>query len=158
MDFAETARAVFEEYAPKILEAYKAEIDPKKASGILASTAKMTITVDESVTLSINLQEYWKYVEYGRQPFGKFPPLDKIAEWIEVKGIKPQIVELPGGRYHAPSDDTLVFLIARKIARDGIKPTNALERAVSQFKNAMRDAIVKRWRKGMLIDFNKIFK
>lgn len=44
----------------------------------------------------------------GRKP-GKFPPLEMIRNWIASKGIVPQDISM----------NSLVYLIARKIARKG---------------------------------------
>jgi hypothetical protein len=35
------------------------------------------------------LPEYWKYVEDGRKS-GKYPPLETIKKWIEVKPVLPR--------------------------------------------------------------------
>lgn len=44
----------------------------------------------------------------GRRP-GRFPPIDRILEWIKQRGIVPDDI----------SERSLAFLIARKIARRG---------------------------------------
>jgi hypothetical protein len=35
------------------------------------------------------MEEYWKYLEYGRKS-GKMPPIDDILSWINVKKILPR--------------------------------------------------------------------
>lgn len=49
------------------------------------------------------------WMENGRKP-GKFPPIAIIRKWIDDKGIIP---------YGNISRDSLAFLIARKISREG---------------------------------------
>jgi len=51
---------------------------------------------------------YLMTLEHGRGP-GGFPPLDAIKQWIEQRGIQPMDI----------SQDSLAFLIGRKIANQG---------------------------------------
>ena len=46
--------------------------------------------------ITLNLPDYWKYVEYGRGP-GKFPPINKIGDWIVKKHILPRPQNGQGG-------------------------------------------------------------
>lgn len=87
------------------------------ASGELYNSFKKIISIaDEHYSVSIELASYWDYVEKGRKA-GKFPPPNKIAEWIRVKPIKPY----PNARGKLPSVSQLTYLIGRKIAREGTK-------------------------------------
>lgn len=101
--------------------------DDKKASGNLISSIK-PIEIEFSnnkMSGSISLASYWKYVEYGRKA-GKFPPINKILKWIEIKPVIPR----PNNGIK-PTNKQLAFLISRKIARDEIKPGNQLEEALN---------------------------
>lgn len=101
--------------------------DNKKATGDLIRSIK-PIEIEFSnnkMSGSISLASYWKYVEYGRRP-GKFPPPNKILDWIKIKPVIPRPVN--GIK---PTEKQLAFLISRKIARDGIKPGNQLEEALN---------------------------
>lgn len=101
--------------------------DNKKATGDLIKSIK-PIEIEFSnnkMSGSISLASYWKYIEYGRRP-GKFPPPNKILDWIKIKPVIPRPVN--GIK---PTDKQLAFLISRKIARDGIKPGNQLEEALN---------------------------
>ena len=71
------------------------------------------------------LQHYWKYVENGRRAGAKFPPVDAIKKWIEIKPIVPRPIN---GKI--PSTSQLAYLIGRKIARDGIKPKQLLKKSL----------------------------
>jgi len=51
-------------------------------------------------------KEYAAVVEEGRRPGGRMPPRDRILEWMVYKGLEPT--------------ESGAYLIARKIARDGI--------------------------------------
>ena len=64
----------------------------------------------------ISAVDYWYYVDEGRKP-GKYPPYtnerEGILHWVLTKIPKrPDI-----------TDQSLAFLIARKIAKKGTKPT-----------------------------------
>ena len=82
---------------------------------------------------------YWKYIEYGRRP-GKFPPPNKILDWVKIKPVIPRPVN--GIK---PTEKQLAFLISRKIARDGIEAGNQFKEALDlcwdKNKNIISDAI-----------------
>jgi len=59
---------------------------------------------------SIWALDYTEYLEDGRKP-GKFPPIDKIKQWIVDKPIAYSDISL----------SSLAFLIARKISKEGWK-------------------------------------
>lgn len=116
-------------FVSELVTTYKSLLirDNKKATGNLIKSLK-PLQIDFSSNKmqgSINIASYWKYVEYGRKP-GKFPPKDKISEWIEMKPVIPK----PMNGLKAPTKDQLAFLISRKIGREGIKPGNQLEEAL----------------------------
>lgn len=62
----------------------------------------------------VDTSGYMYYQIYGRGP-GGFPPIDSILNWIRIKPIIS---------YGNISERSLAFLIARKIAREGIKVPN----------------------------------
>lgn len=126
IDFPRLA-AVLAEYGTEVCERYRAELDArgKNASGVLSQTVRSLVQRQGTMyAVDLSLADYWKYVEYGRRP-GKFPPPDKILEWIRVKPVLPR--PLANGKL--PTDKQLAYLIGRKIAREGIAPTPALEAA-----------------------------
>lgn len=106
--------------------------DDKKASGNLISSLKpVTIQFkNNKFEADISIASYWKYVEYGRRP-GKFPPINKILNWIKVKPVIPR----PINGLKPPTEHQLAFLIARKIARDGIKAGNQFKEALDMTWN-----------------------
>lgn len=124
--------AQLDKIVQQFVRAYKQELaaQGKNASGNLANTASAILSVDGAdVRVTMNLADYWKYVEYGRKP-GKFPPVDKILQWVLVKPVLPR-----GDSYTSiPTVQQLAFLISRKIATKGIKPTNALAKTVTSFQ------------------------
>lgn len=115
--------------------------DDKKATGDLIRSIKPIEIQFETnkYSGSISLANYWKYVEYGRRP-GKFPPPNKILDWIKIKPVIPRPVN--GIK---PTEKQLAFLISRKIARDGIEAGNQFKEALdltwAKNKDYISDAI-----------------
>lgn len=114
------------EICAEILGRYKNALNESGhyASGKLANTAKAVIKWDGKVfELYFNLQEYWKYLEYGTRPH--FPPISAIEEWIKVKHIIPTTRT---GK--VPTTKQLAFLIARGISKNGTKPAKTLQKTI----------------------------
>lgn len=85
--------------------------------------------------LSLLLEDYWKYVEYGRRA-GKRPPIDAIEKWIEAKPVIPT----PDANGRVPSTHSLAYLIARKIGIEGTTARHALREAQQgQWAAAVKD-------------------
>lgn len=116
--------------------------DNKKASGNLISSLKPVSIefTNNKYQCSIQIADYWKYVEYGRRP-GKFPPINSILNWIKIKPVIPR----PMNGLKPPTEPQLAFLIARKIARYGIQPgnqfTEALKLTWTKWEQTISDAI-----------------
>lgn len=148
----ENARKVLEQYAERLIAQYRQNLtdDGSNASYELARTLSYRVAVGTShFTVIISLQDYWKYLENGRRPYGaqvsdiahapratKFPPLDAIAKWIQVKPVVPQV---RNGK--APSVRSLAYLIARSIAVRGIKPRKGFQRAYEATIEGLRTAL-----------------
>lgn len=100
------------------------------------------------------MEDYWRYVEHGRKS-GKMPPIDAIMKWTVEKGIPIQPISNLRKRkigalknrtvkkaFKQVSKDAMrrqrAFLIARAIAKKGIKPTLFLSKAVNDdFKSKL---------------------
>ena len=111
--------------------------DDKKASGnLIKSIKELEIEFSNNKMIgSISLANYWKYVEYGRKA-GKFPPVDKILNWIKIKPVIPRPVN--GIK---PTQKQLAFLISRKIARDGIQAGNQFKESLNIVWNRNKENI-----------------
>lgn len=129
------------EIADRMLELYRNKLIDKNinASNTLSDSAEVIVEVN-GTTLSVSfiLEDYWKYVEYGRRP-GKRPPIDAIEQWIKVKPIIPDPIN---GKI--PSTKQLAFLISRKIGMEGtkaqqplelMKSSDSMELLINQLKN-----------------------
>ncbi len=90
----------------------------KSASGKLISDTRFEV-IDTGSLLSLTMKApaYYKYVDEGRKPGGKQPPIGKIQQWIKRKGI-----------------DANPFVIARAIARNGIPATGIYTDAIEKTK------------------------
>ena len=139
--------------ADQIVELYKQQLESKgiPASGSLGDTASVEVELSGSkLIVSLNLEHYWRYVEYGRRP-GKMPPIDNIAEWIRIKPVVPKPID---GK--VPSNKSLAYLIARKIGREGIQGRRPLEATVysdgfESVMNEIKAEITKQLKQTMLI-------
>lgn len=117
----EIGNEIRNEYQDKLIR------DNKIASGELLNSVEYKVEYDDrSIWLELHLADYYKWVEEGRAP-GRYPPPDKILEWIR---IKPVIPDSRTGKL--PTEQQLTFLISRKIAEQGIQPGY-------QLRDTMRD-------------------
>lgn len=137
---------VLEDYGKEAEALYKAKLTEgrppygtKNASGELLNSVKWGMKVnDRTYEVTLELADYWKYVEGGAQgratsPFGAvypahWPPPSAIRQWIDIKPVNP----LPGKNGRIPTPDQLTYLIGRKIAMKGIEPFPALSRTVEE--------------------------
>lgn len=145
-DFKHTMKAL-NDFGQKIVDNYKAELEAcNYQDGQLYRTLSYSVKTDNSSWLiSISLEEYWRYIENGRRPGAKMPPLDVIEKWINVRQIIPHSMTLKSGKTVIPSVKQLSFLIARSIGRRGIPPKplfkKSFEAAKQQFIQVIKDAI-----------------
>ena len=144
-DFKHTMKAL-NDFGNFIITTYKSQLEAEKMNnGELYSTISYSVSTGTGGwVISVSLEKYWKYIEYGRRP-GKMPPLDVIEKWIDVKQIKPHSMTLKSGKTVIPKPSKLPFLIARSIGRRGIAPKplfkNSFEAAKKQFIQVIKDAI-----------------
>ena len=135
-------KRVLEEYAVKLRNTYQDNLirDGKIASGQLLNSIEYKVQYDDrAIWVELHLEEYYKWVENGRAP-GKYPPWDDpdngILKWIRIKPIIP---DDRGGRL--PTERQLSFLIARKIAEQGIEPGYQLRDAQREMMDEFEDRI-----------------
>ena len=145
-DLKHTMKAL-NDFGQKIVDNYRAELEAcNYQDGQLYRTLSYSVKMgnNSSWLISISLEEYWKYIEYGRRP-GKMPPVSAIENWIKVKQIIPHSMTLKSGKTVIPTIPQLSFLIARSIGRRGIAPKplfqKSFEAAKQQFMQVIKDAI-----------------
>lgn len=116
--------SALQDYGDAAAEMYRNRLigDGKVASGKLLDSvrAKVAYRGTEFVVF-LELEDWWRYVEKGRKP-GKWPPRDKILEWIRIKPVEPR----PDKDGNLPTEEQLAFLIQRKIGTEGIEAGNQL--------------------------------
>lgn len=104
----------------------------KIASGrLLNSLDYQVIQTLEGYLLQLSYAPYLDFIDQGRKP-GKFPPPNVIKQWIRDRNITPDKM----------SEDQLSFLIGRKIAKDGIKPTHILRDTIEKIYNYIDNIIL----------------
>lgn len=107
----------------------KLEENGSNATHQLSNSIKDIVKFDgKYLTVSIQLEDYYKYVENGRKA-GKFPPVDAIKKWITIKPVIPR-----GKNGKVPTENQLTYLIGRKIAREGTRANPFLEPTIRDFK------------------------
>lgn len=128
--------AILKDYGLKIIAALKKNLEGHNASYQLQQSIDFAITIYNSTyTLSIQMDDYWKYLEYGRKG-GKFPPPDAILKWTAQKGFSMnQVAQQLGIKGKINRDSVrkqLTFLIGRKIAKFGTPATHFASKALGQ--------------------------
>lgn len=74
-----------------------------------------TVAFDGSLyQLQLMLPREWYWVEFGRRPSTKMPPVNAIENWIRVRQLVPQ-----GRNGKVPTTRQMAFAIAKKIQREG---------------------------------------
>ena len=144
MKFSRT-EALLNSFAQTIVNRYKDKIS-EYASGKLYKTIDYSITSQtDSYLVTINLEDYWKFIERGRSAGAKMPPVSAIENWIKVRKILPRPISLKSGRQRVPTVQQLAYVIARSIAKNGIKPRpfmrESIEDTMKDFKSKLSAAV-----------------
>jgi len=93
----------------------------KSATGGLISGTTGAVKIEGTrVVFTGMAPEHYIFVDKGRRPGAKPPPVRPIKEWIKRKGL-----------------DLNEFAVARSIAKKGIKPTNIYTNAVKEFTESL---------------------
>ena len=132
------------DFGKELADKYKRNLvndDAIDTSKLLNSIKYIFNNNNTSFEISMEMAEYWKYVENGRKS-GKFPPISAIREWVKVKPVIPRPYN---GKL--PTENQLAFLISRSIAKKGIRPrpifNDSLDDVIRDFENGLEDAFTK---------------
>lgn len=145
-------RAVLEEFAGEFRDTYRASLlehdritqhgTDRLVDSVEANDVKAMVTEgDRAFEVTINLKEYWKYVENDTRPH--WPPPQAIARWVEIKPVIPY----PDANGRIPSPKSLAYLIGRKISREGTTGSHdfrdSREAVLARFRTRIRAAMAK---------------
>lgn len=139
---------ILEEYCKTFRDLYKQKLtdDNKKATGKLINSVQTEINFSGTeLTVVLNVEDYYKWVEEGRKP-GKFPPIANIKQWVKDKPIIPR----PDSKGKLPTENQLAFLIGRKIEKQGIKPGYQLKSTIDE----LNSIYIERLKNALEEDFN----
>ena len=122
----------------------------KKDTGNLINSIEYNVldTVD-GVLLELNAPEYLKYIDEGRRPNSKQPPISAIIPWVRRKGIVVQ---------GAKNERQSAFVIARAIGKNGIRPLNFLKPTIERVIKNKQELIRKMSEDDILNILNKILE
>jgi hypothetical protein len=111
----------------------------KRATGSLVRSVDYKV-VEKANHLIVELlaNDYLTNVDEGRRPGAKQPPMKALDKWIVARKIAPRD---KNGRF-LPRN-SVKFLIARSIAKNGIKPTNVIQKTIDEVYNRKQKLIEK---------------
>ena len=121
---------ILQQFGNWIIDSYRRKLyeGGSNATGLLGNSLSTTVNAEDGIyEVNLNIQEYWKYLEYGRLP-GTFPNIDAIRKWIQVKPVLPT----PDRNGKIPTINQLTYLISRKIEEKGIEPRYYLNNTLDE--------------------------
>lgn len=126
MDFKNTEKA-FKKFGDNVVHRARFYLERRKkntSSKTLSNSLGFTVKVYPSGGLEMDFraEEYFKYVEEGRQP-GSMPPPSAIAKWINEKPIKIRNSKGQFAQKNEANVNSAAFGIAMHIKSYGIKPS-----------------------------------
>jgi len=145
-------RAVLEEFAGEFRDTYRESLlkhdritqhgTDRLVDSVDANDVKAMVQEgDRAFEVTINLKEYWKYVENDTAPH--WPPPSAILRWVEIKPVIPR----PDANGRVPSPRSLAYLIGRKISREGTTGSHdfadSREAVLTRFRTRIRVAMAK---------------
>lgn len=93
--------------------------DDRIATGDLLNSVEYIIEKDDrQIEVSLQLKEWWKYVEEDTKPH--FPPPDAMLNYVKAKPVLPK----PDRNGKLPTPNQLAYLIGRKISEVGTTGTH----------------------------------
>lgn len=93
--------------------------DDRIATGDLLNSVEYIIEKDDrQIEVSLQLKEWWKYVEEDTKPH--FPPPDAMLNYVKAKPVLPR--QDKNGKL--PTPNQLAYLIGRKISEVGTTGTH----------------------------------
>lgn len=126
------------EFAKRIIES-AIGVGIKSDSDVLQSIEVKRTDEPHNTIYEVLMNEYWYYLAYGRGPSknGSSPGRlkDIVREWIRSSNIK---AEQRDGK--TPTEEELIFLITRKLHRDGFQGRDFVTEIVEEFEARLDEA------------------
>ena len=115
----------------------------KDASGTLINSFAFELkkTDTDNWEMIFTYADYGKYVDKGRRPGTKPPPISKLKEWLRIKGLP----------------ESAAFPIAKKIGRFGIKATPFLFK-ITEDQDQLIEALEKQLSRDVILDVTDLPK
>lgn len=112
----ESTTDLLNDFMIRVIDGIAQEAAAKKQKAPISSLrAEVSGDGITGATASLYAADYFKYLIFGRGP-GKFPPPDKMTEWVEAN---PDVLARAKAVYKYLTAQQLGFLIGRKIAQQG---------------------------------------
>lgn len=113
---------ILQNVAQRLIEELRKDIEEKKLTGTRNLTQSIdssrAVEVADGVSVTIDMNKYWPYVEDGRGK-GNRPPIASIEEWISAKGIQVRQSAKESTQSVLERRRSLAYAIASKIAKRG---------------------------------------
>lgn len=140
---------VLNEYLDVFINNYKGKLASQgwQSGKLYNSVRKVSVrNSGGDFSLTLSLEDYWKYIENGRRAGAKMPPITAIKNWIERKNIQPKPMTLKNGKTVVPNINSLSFLIARSISKNGIKAKPFFKQSIDEtydlFIEKIKEALI----------------
>lgn len=136
-------KGVAESYQQKLRDAnirYTGELEDLVSFGVRGDSSDDILSAAYTLEAFLLLAPEWKYVEDGRLS-GTFPNVDALLAYVRFKPIIPQPYVLPSGKQIVPTENSIAFLIGRKIKEDGIAPNPILFETLEEHRPLLLEAI-----------------
>lgn len=129
---------VLQEYAVEFRNMYQDNLirSDRIASGELLNSIEAEVSAHGlTYEVQLRLADYWKYIEDDTKPH--WPPRNAILQWIRIKPVLPR----PDRSGKIPTQESLAFLISRKIARVGTRGSHDLEKTKTEMNRDIRQRL-----------------
>jgi hypothetical protein len=111
----------------------------KKATGtLIRSVDYKLVEKANGIMIELLAADYLTNVDEGRKAGSKQPPLKSLDRWVIARKIAPRDKK---GKFI--SRQSVKFLIARSIAKNGIKPTNVIQKTIDEVYSKKKTLIEK---------------
>lgn len=125
-------KKILRKYSRLFANKYKQMLSNSEDTGALINSVKTRVIVnDNEFGIEMTLLDYWKYIEEGRPP-GKFPPVDKMIEWVERSIPSPR--PIPSESNRIPTPNQLAYIIGKKISEEGTEGKHYLQLTIDEIK------------------------